>query len=39
MEEVKEIQARIEGIERQIGVLPKPWAVKAKPVLKPLKKK
>ena len=32
MEEVKEIQARIEGIERQIGVLPKPWA--AKPVVK-----
>jgi len=32
MEEVKEIQARIEGIERQIGVLPKPWT--AKPVVK-----
>lgn len=39
MSEIEEIKARIEGIERQIGVLPKPWAAKVKPALKPLKKK
>jgi hypothetical protein len=39
MSEIEEIKARIEGIEKQIGVLPKPWAAKSKPVLKPLKKK
>jgi len=39
MSEIKEIQLRIENIEKQIGVLPKPWAAKSKPVLKPLKKK
>jgi hypothetical protein len=39
MIELKEIQLRIENIEKQVGILPKPWTVKAKPVLKPLKKK
>ncbi len=39
MNELGEIKARIEGIERQIGVLPKPWAVKAAPMLKPTLKK
>ena len=37
MDEVKEIQARIERIERQIGVLPLPW--ESKPVVKKAAKK
>ncbi|MBT7350540.1 hypothetical protein HN803_07210 [candidate division WWE3 bacterium] len=40
MSEIEEIKARIEGIERQVGVLPKPWAKKSEPALsKPVLKK
>lgn len=36
---LNEMKARIEGIERQVGILPKPWETKKEPVLKPTLKK
>jgi hypothetical protein len=34
MIELKEIQLRIENIEKQVGILPKPWTEIQKPIVK-----